>query len=177
MTKFDDAFKRKVVQEYFSGASGTEALGRKYGVGRTTLRRWISGWERHGQDGLNKKHTAYSAEFKLHVLEHRQRHGLSYSQTGVMFDLREAGAIARWERQYHEGGFEALKPRRKGRPPNMPTPKQPPQPASEPTQDERSREDLLKENEYLRAEVAYLKKLDALLRAKEQASPKKKPKR
>ena len=104
------------------------------------------------------------------------RHELSYAQASAVFDLREAGGISRWERQYHEGGIEALKPRRKGRPPNMSQPKQPPQSTPEPTQDGRSREDLLKENEYLRAEVAYLKKLDALLRAKEQAAPKKKRK-
>ncbi|NKA06675.1 IS3 family transposase ISRso11 [Ralstonia solanacearum] len=54
--------------------------------------------------------------------------------------------------------------------------KQDPQPAAQPAQDERSREDLLKENECLRAEVAYLKKLDALLRAKQQQAPKKKRK-
>ncbi|VWB10553.1 HMG-I and HMG-Y DNA-binding domain-containing protein [Burkholderia lata] len=42
--------------------------------------------------------------------------------------------------------------------------------------DARTREDLLKENEYLRAEVAYLKKLDALLQAKKQAAQKKKRK-
>lgn len=58
----------------------------------------------------------------------------------------------------------------------MSQPKQPLPPTPEPAQDGRSREDLLKENEYLRAEVAYLKKLDALLRAKEQAAPRKKRK-
>lgn len=176
MTKYDEAFKRKVVQEYVSGSGGSLLLSHKFGVGRTTLRRWIAAWQCHGQDGLSKKHTPYSAEFKRHVLQHMQRHQLSHTQTSALFDLREAGGIARWERQYHEGGFEALKPRRKGRPPKMIKPKQPPQPTAEPTQDERSREDLLKENEYLRAEVAYLKKLDALLRAKEQAAPKKKRK-
>ena len=42
--------------------------------------------------------------------------------------------------------------------------------------DTRTQEDLRKENEYLRAEVAYLKKLDALVRAKKQAVPtKRKP--
>ena len=39
-----------------------------------------------------------------------------------------------------------------------------------PPADSRSLEDLRKENEYLRAEVAYLKKLKALLQAKEQAA-------
>jgi len=176
MTKYDEAFKRRVVQEYLSGGAGTQALSRKYGMGCSVLKRWIRAWREHGEAGLGKKREAYSAEFKLTVLQHMRRHELSYAQTSAVFDLREAGGISRWERQYHEGGFEALKPRRKGRSPNMSQPKQPPQSAAEPTEDARSREDLLKENEYLRAEVAYLKKLDALLRAKEQAAPKKRRK-
>jgi transposase len=40
-------------------------------------------------------------------------------------------------------------------------------------EDTRTLEELRKENEYLRAEVAYLKKLDALVRAQRLAAPKK----
>ncbi|WP_439672815.1 helix-turn-helix domain-containing protein [Cupriavidus necator] len=120
------------------------------------LRRWVNALQRHGDSGLRKKHEAYSAEFKLKVLQRMWRDELSYQQVSALFDLREAGGVSRWERQYHEGGFEALEPRRKGRPARMPQPKQPAQLPPTPAQDERSREDLLKENEYLRAEVAYL---------------------
>lgn len=176
MTKYDEAFKRKVVQEYLSGGIGIRALSQKHGIGHSIVRRWIGAWQHHGEAGLRKKREAFGAEFKLTVLQHMWRHELSYAQTSSLFDLRDTRGVSRWERQYHEGGFEALMPRRKGRPPNMSEPKQPAQPTPEPPQDGRSREDLLKENEYLRAEVAYLKKLDALLRAKEQAALKKKRK-
>ena len=151
-------------------------MSQKHGVGHSMLRRWVKAYQQHGEAGLRIKHEIYSAEFKMSVLQHMWRHELSYQRTCAVFDLREANSVSRWERQYHEGGFEALKPRRKGRPPKMSQPKQPAQPAT-PSTDERSREDLLKENEYLRAEVAYLKKLDELLREKEQAAPKKKRKR
>jgi len=154
---------------------GTPALSKKYGVSDSVLRRWIRAWQHHGEAGLRKKYEAYSAEFKLNVLRRMWHDELSYQQVSALFDLRETSGVSRWERQYHEGGIDALKPRPKGRPPHMSQPKQDPQPTPEPTQDERPREDLLKENEYLRAEVAYLKKLDALLRAKQQG-PKKKPK-
>lgn len=39
-------------------------------------------------------------------------------------------------------------------------------------EDEKSLAELKRENEYLRAEVAYLKKLDALLKAEEKAGKK-----
>ncbi len=176
MAKYNEAFKYQVVQEYLSGGVGTQALGQKYGLDRSIVRRWVSAWQHHGQAGLRKKRETYGAEFKLTVLQHMWRHELSYRQTSAVFDLREATGIGRWERQYHEGGFEALKPRRKGRPPKMQQPKHASKPVPTSSPDDRSREDLLKENEYLRAEVAYLKKLDALLRAKEQTGQKKKRK-
>lgn len=124
-------------------------------MGRAVLQRWVGAWEHHGESGLRRKHEAYSAEFKLKVLRRMWRDELSYRQVSALFDLREAGGVSRWERQYHEGGFEALQPRRKGPPLKMPQTKPPTQPLSAPVQGERSREDLLKENEYLRAEVAY----------------------
>ena len=104
-----------------------------------------------------------------------QRDGLSYSQVAALFDIRSAGHVSSWERLYHEGGIDALSPRRRGRPRKMVT-SLPPQPTEAGAPDERPREELLKEIEYLRAEVAYLKKLDALLQAKKQAAQKKKRK-
>ncbi len=55
----------------------------------------------------------------------------------------------------------------------MPQAKPPQPPAKATPDDERTREQLIKENEYLRAEVAYLKKLDALVQAKKAAQQKK----
>ena len=49
----------------------------------------------------------------------------------------------------------------------------PPEPTPAHADDARTLQALRKENEYLRAEVAYLKKLDALVRANRQAAQKK----
>lgn len=69
-----------------------------------------------------------------------------------------------------KGGIEALMPKPRGRAVTM---KQ--KPPAEPfdLRDTPTVEQLLKENEYLRAEVAYLKKLDALIQAKKPAAQKK----
>ncbi len=144
MTKYDEAFKRRVVKEYLAGEGGARLISEKYEIGRSVLRRWVSAWQHHGDSGLRRKHEAYSAEFKLKVLQRMWRDELSFQQTSALFDLREAAGVSRWERQYHEGGLDALKPRRNGRPSKMPQAK-PPTPPTAPVQDERSREDLLKE--------------------------------
>jgi transposase len=51
-----------------------------------------------------------------------------------------------------------------------------PAPASPPDDDHRSREELLAEVNQLRMEVAYLKKLEALVQARPKQAPKKKRK-
>ncbi len=168
MAKHDEQLKLEVVRRYLAGGIGTEALAREYGVARALARQWIAEYELRGPAGLRRKgHTRYSAQFKREALKRMQRENLSRTQLRAILGIKDPGAIARWERQYHDGGFPALLPRPKGRPPKMSNsePVKPPAPDSEP--DARTREQLLKENEYLRAEVAYLKKLDALIRAEQ----------
>lgn len=168
MTKHDEQLKLKVVKQYLTGGIGFRAVARAHGVARAQARLWVAEYRQHGIDGLRRKgRSQYSAEFKLEALERMQRENLSGMQMRAILGLRDAGALARWERQYHEGGFPALLPRPKGRRPKMSTsPPVVPTPP-DPESDTRTREQLLKENEYLRAEVAYLKKLDALIRTEQ----------
>lgn len=172
MARYDEKFKQRVVMEYLSGSSGYRSLEGRHGVGQSTIRRWVDVYRRHGDAGLRKKFSHYSARFKLSVLKRMWLQELSYSQVVALFDLRGGtGVVSSWERQYHEGGLDSLEPKSRGRPKKMKTPetlKVPAQP-----QDTRTLEELRKENEYLRAEVAYLKKLDALVRAQRLAAPKK----
>jgi transposase len=101
------------------------------------------------------------------------REDLSYRQVSALFDLRGGhSVVTMWERLYHEGGLDALKSKSRGRPKTMPAPK-PPKPLPPPAEEASTLEQLRKENEYLRAEVAYLKKLRALRQEKERAAPKK----
>ena len=172
MARHSESLKLEVAQKYLRGEAGLETLVQQYGVARSNVRRWVSSYREHGESGLRKKRSEYSAEFKLSVLSQVRRQGLSHTQAAAVFDLRGGGGvIAKWLHQYHEGGPQALQPKPRGRPKQMPTPKppqvQPPQP-----DDASALEALRKENEHLRAEVAYLKKLQALVREKRQAAPK-----
>ena len=155
-----------------AGGGGYKGLASKYGVTSGQIRNWVGFYRLNGDKGLTKKFSHYSAEFKLRVLEHMWREELSFTQTIHLFDLRGGGGVvSAWQRKYHEGGITALAPKPRGRPKQMKS-LEPLKPIEKPTE-AKTLQELQRENEYLRAEVAYLKKLDALVRAKKQAAQKK----
>lgn len=173
MSKYDKKLKIEVAQVYLSGRVGARTLAAQYGLDHGTVRQWADRYRKHGEAGLSKKFGSYSAEFKLSVLRQMQQEDLSCRQAAALFDVRGGhGVISTWERLYDEGGLDALRSKPRGRPKMMKVPK-PPQPVLEQNEDTRTLEQLRQENEFLRAEVAYLKKLKALVQAKKQAAQKK----
>ena len=116
----------------------------------------------------------YSAEFKIGVIMDMREHRLGFRETARKYSLTvasEASAasmVKRWERIYLEEGAEGLmKERRgracaasgtrKGRPPKI---------------DKKVEEDLIAENQRLRMEIEYIKKLSALVLADERKNGK-----
>ena len=119
------------------------------------------------------KFKKYSSEFKISVIVDMREHHLGYRETMRKYFPEKAskdyGFIRKWERIYLEEGAEGLmKERRgkagsatgtrKGRPPKL---------------DKQVEEDLIAENQRLRMEIEYLKKLSALVLADEQKNGKK----
>lgn len=170
MVQYDERFKLKVVKRYLSGSVGIKLLAAEYGLAPSAVRRWVMRYQAHGMSGLRHKRESYDAAFKLKVLKRMWREGWSHTQTAVAFDIRSDCQIGRWERRYHEGGNQALERRRRG---CKAMSDQPPKPLEPAVQEQKTLEDVLKENEYLRAENAYLKKLDALIQQKRAAAQKK----
>lgn len=172
MAKHAESLKLELVRQYLRGSAGLRDLAERSGVGRTTLRAWVHRFQEHGDLGLARKRPAeYSAQFKLSVLRRIQDEALSRQQAAAIYNLRGGGGVvAVWQRQYDEGGLAGLEPKPKGRPRKMP---KPPETPPVPPDDARTLEQLREENADLRAEVAYLKKLEALVRANRQAARKK----
>lgn len=170
MSKYTAEFKLAVVLKYLEGSMSYRTLAEFFGIPNHSLvERWVGFYRRHGEEGLTSKRSVYSAEFKLSVLQHMWDNSLSKGQTATAFNIRRHATVGAWERAYHAGGLEALKPLRKERPTMLPAPEKKPETAK--VEDTRTREELLDEVEYLRAEVAYLKKLDALVRSRKEPAP------
>lgn len=171
MTKYDEHFKLSVVQQYLNSSVGFETLAKRHGLSDGMVKRWVALFREHGQEGLRKKFSHYSAEFKLSVLQRMWDNELSYGQTAALFNIRNPGSLSVWEREYRRAGLDALFARARGRPKSMP--EVPSQSKKKSRDDKPSPEDLLVEVEHLRMENAYLKKLQALVQARPQAQPKK----
>lgn len=175
MTKYDEHFKLSVVQQCLSGKDGIKTIAKRNGLAHSMVRRWVEWFQAHGTDGLKKKFSHYSAEFKLSVLQHLWDNEQSYGQAAVHFNIRNPGIVGVWERSYRDGGLDALESAPRGRRRKMAAPETKTE-VPPPEDDKRSREELLAEVSQLRMEVAYLKKLRALVQAQQKATPAKKRK-
>ena len=105
----------------------------------------------------------YTPEFKKLVIETMQEEKLSYSETCRRFEVNSRDRIKSWERIYLEEGPEGFAVERRGRG-STGRPKKLPKDVEE---------DLLAEVQRLRAEVEYLKNLQALVLEDERRQRKK----
>lgn len=170
MSKYDIKFKRRVIQICLKNDVSVVGVARDYGVDYGLLRQWVNAYRHHGESSLKPKQVQHSLEFKLKVLQQLRRGGVSRRQLAARFDIRSISTITYWERQYNAGTLGPTLPSiRKRSVMVRKSSERPPKPSN----DERSREQLLEELEYLRAENAYLKKLDALIREQRAAQAKK----
>ena len=122
------------------------------------------------------KNKVYSAEFKIGVIIDMREHHLSYNETiRKYWDISRGQEhnyqkqIQRWERIYLEEGAEGLMKERRGRACSASGTRK----GRPPKLDKKVEEDLIAENQRLRMEIEYLKKLSALVLAEERENGKK----
>lgn len=100
-----------------------------------------------------KPNKRYTPEFKIMVVETMRKDGLSYKEAARQFDVSSDTVVAKWERIYLEEGADGLRIERRGH-----------KSTGRPLKLKKDiEEDLIAEVQRLRAENAYLKKLNALV--------------
>ena len=104
-----------------------------------------------------KPYRRYTPEFKVMVIETMRKEKLSHKEAARRFKINAHSAVDKWERIYLEEGKEGLYIERRGRKSTGRPPKL----------KKEVEEDLIAEVQRLRAENAYLKKLNALVAERE----------
>ena len=166
MGKYNSDFKLAVVQQVLNHGRTYSEVARENGISTSTVRGWVEVYQAHGMEGLDRKHAQYSGEFKQEVVEDMRDNHLSLVETVAKYNLGNHHVVAVWERIYLEEGAQGLYVERRGRtsssnsgrPPNL---------------DKKVEEDLIAENQRLRMENDYLKKLRALVQQEKQQTNKK----
>lgn len=169
MSKYSNKFKLEVVKYYLEGHHSRAGTARKFGMPSSTpLKEWIKKYQEHGPEGLIKQQkSSYSGEFKQNVVEYMHDKHLSATQTAIHFRL-QTPIVLKWERIYYEEGPQSLYKERRGRSRNM---------ESKPKKkklDKQVEEDLIAENQRLKMENEYLRKLNALVQERIKRENKKK---
>ena len=163
MAKYSEQFKLTLVKEYLDGKLSYRRLAEKNELPASTLRGWVRIYENFGAKKLvnkEQKQRTYSVQFKLDVLSFMKRTGASVTDTALQFGIKNASIVSRWRKTFLESNSEALNKQR-GLLPMSDKAKMNRINKQSNNKEMKSIEQLERENELLRLEVSYLKKLRA----------------
>ena len=178
--KLSDENKREIIRLNKEEGISTKHLAVMFNVRRCIISDLLSRYRLHGEEVLIKQsNRKYSPEFKLKVLN-QYLNGEAKNALAVEYDI-ERSMIDSWLKRYEKDGYNGLIDKKKGRPPKMKKEEALNEMVSEDNDEvksesaDKARIKLLeKKNKELEAEVAYLKKLNALVQERKKRESKKK---
>lgn len=168
--KHSPEFKKQAVLHFLTSGDGPGKTSKLFGVNAGLLCRWAELWKATGDSAFSKaaKKQNFTPEFKESVILHMWQNNASARKTAPYFGIRDPGNLSQWEKLYLEGGIMALHRKKTPGCPMSAKKKTPGNQVTAPHPVFRSQEEEL---EYLRAEVAYLKKLQELRQAEKNRKP------
>ncbi len=166
--KHGSEFRLQIIKEIQKGKS-VHSLSKQWEISTSLIRKWVDHHSCSGPKGLlPKRYLYYTKDFKLKVIKAYKDKGLSLRDCCLQFDIPAQSTVISWAKMFEQLGPNGLS-EQKGRPKSMNKDKQP----TKKTKPLTKLEELEKENLYLRAEIDYLKKLEALTQKKQTQQRKK----
>ena len=167
--KYSIKQKRATVRSILSGERSIKGAARALGCHKSAVQRWVEQYKQYGIEGFNFRNGHYDSRFKLEVVRYYLQKGLSLNQTAGYFKIPNEGIISQWVKIYERSGAIGLSSKPRGRKRSIMARK----PAKKETlsKDPATQKlaEMQKELDYLRAENAFLKKLNALVQQEEAA--------
>ena len=168
MAKMSAEQKLAAVERYLNSKESSRAVAAEFGISHRYLLTLKNQYQKNGVEAFVRRCTNYTKAFKLDVLNYMTEHGTSLHETAAIFNIAASTSIRNWQKQFETIGEDALQPKKKGRQ----SMKKQGTKSSKKNVVEGSTEALQARIQQLEMENAYLKKLNALVQAKE-ASPQK----
>lgn len=133
---------------------------KKFKVSESELNHWIDRYRTHGKPGLVLKsiNNNYSPELKLKVITEYKNGLVSLNQLAKKYNISRGSLIYQWIVRLDKEGSQSLLKDNRGKKSTMKRKKVSPK-----DYHKLSKEEMLRELQYLNTENAYLKKLDALI--------------
>lgn len=168
--KYSLKTKISTIRSIKTGRESCRSAARRLGCSKSTVRDWILHYQERGLDGLRIHNGSYSGVFKVEVIQHMLKNKLSLLRTTILFGIPNMSVVWKWRQIYERSGTVGLLKETRGRKKSLMAKKNA-------TKKDSSNKDsssekmaaLQKEVEYLRAENAFLKKLDALIQQEKAA--------
>jgi len=95
--------KVEAVEKYLRGEGSQLSIAREYGIGKTSLQRWLANYEGMGPTGLVNTHTnnRYSVELKTEAVEAYLQEQGSLLEICKRFSIRNATQLSNWIKVYN----------------------------------------------------------------------------
>jgi transposase len=175
MAKFTAEEKIHSVLRYKYGNESMGEISKGVGVHESIFSVWVRLYEHQGESAFIKSYTTYSTKFKMDVLNYINEMGTSYRETAAIFNISSHETIRKWQLRFEQGGIDALETKKKGHL-SMKTESKKTESKNNPVPTEESVDSLQAKVERLEMEIAYLKKLNALVQMQEKLQTKSKRK-
>ena len=147
---------RRLAVELFEDALGYRAVARRLSVPKEAVRKWLDVYRAFGSEvllSMDGKQAVYTYEQRVAAASAVVDGGMTRQEAMKTFGIMSMSPLKKWCRLYREGGAEALRPKPRGRPRGT----------GGKTRELTREEELEDRCRRLEAEVAYLKKLRALV--------------
>lgn len=113
--------KLAVIKMYQDGMSLRE-IEREFGIDRKDIRDWLYRYEKLGDEGLGRqKYNCTTFETRCDAVRDYVEHGMTYRELSAKYGISR-GQLKVLMSKFKEGGYEALREKRRGRPRKIQSP-------------------------------------------------------
>ena len=156
-----DIEARKAAIELYGRGHGSKSAAKALSVPRSTVRQWLYVYRSFGSEvllSMDGKQARYTYERKVAAASAVVDGGMTKTEAMATFGIMSMSPLKKWCALYRRGGAEALRPRPKGRPSGSKA-----RPSGSKARPRTREQELEERCRRLETEVAYLKKLRALV--------------